>query len=194
MSQNWLWFAIGCGSLLWGCSFKLVIPSERTALEKQMLGEYKPIEDDVVLYTVVRSGNAGETGDQLDPYELARLNQKFNEDELVEFKDKQIIGETSDGMVAVLPGDVGTINTATALEKRLARILVAEENRDRNTIFKGLIAKNPDLTQADLASVKQSYAKSRQDEAKQNHWIQGEDGKWTLKSTVSAQKESQSDD
>jgi len=175
-----------------GCSFKFEVTSQRTALENQVMGSYKELDDDVVMSSSVRaldaSGNkkAVELSTLQERAVAARQNQEFNRDDIDELKSAQIIGELRDGTIAILPAGVGLADRATESQRALARLLVADENRDRAVIWSRIVQSNENLSSGDMPEVQRTFARSQRDQAKTGHWIQDESGKWLQKASAPA--------
>lgn len=173
------WFFIALLPWLTACTFNFEVVTPRTALENQIMGSYKELEDDLILVSSVRAG-AKQAKTEMVPGKRraldARENQEFNRDDIDELKDKQIIGETSGGTVALLPKAEGD-----GKDLRLAQLLVVEENRDREDVWRRIIEANENLSAKDLPEVRKTYAKLQRDSAKAGQWVQDEGGNWTKK-------------
>lgn len=165
--------------VLAGCQFNFEVTTPRTALENQVMGSYKELDDDLILVSSVRAGGKQAKAD-LSPSKRraldARQNQEFNRDDIDELKDKGVIGETAAGTVAMLPKAGGD-----AKDQHLAQVLVAEENKDREDIWKRIIDANENLSAKDLPEVRRTYAKLQRDTAKSGQWVQDEGGNWVKK-------------
>jgi hypothetical protein len=172
---------LACGAA--GCTFNFEVTSQRTALENQVMGAYQELEDDLVLISAVRAGEAKRNTASIPPTKRraldARANQDFNRDDIVELKELQVLGEAADGRVTLLPGGILKSDDKTAL--RLAQELVGEENGDREVIWTRIIAGNENLSAKDLPAVRKTYARLMRDQAATGHWYQDEDGKWRRK-------------
>ena len=183
-----------------GCTFKFDLTTEKTALENQVLGTYKTIDDELILVSAVRgdapaSDEEGADSGLIQSYHRARQNQQFNQDDLDELKDAGTIGEARNGELQVLSSALtGLKNTArkNTARKNTARKatgrnapshlvdrLVAEENRDRRTIWLHLIATDANLEAKDLPKIKRASAQVARDGAPPGHWIQSDDGSWS---------------
>jgi uncharacterized protein YdbL (DUF1318 family) len=165
------------------CTFNFELTSQRTALENQVMGAYKELDDDLVLVSSMRGPDdpapvvAPEEKKALD----ARQNQEFNRDDVDELKDKGVLGETAAGTVTVLPRGIGAADKVDAQLLKLAQALVTEENRDRDEIWKRIIASNANLGDKDMPAVRKTYAKMQRDTAAAGHWLQDDDGRWRRK-------------
>lgn len=166
------------------CTFKFDLTSQRTALENQVMGSYKELEDDLVLVSSVRAGDkttAAPLSEGQKRALLARQNQDFNRDDVDELKTKEIIGETKEGTIALLPPNLSQAVKVSGRDTQLAKTLVEEENQDRSFIWQRIIASNENLSAKDLPDVKRTYAKMQREAASAGQWVQSEAGAWQRK-------------
>lgn len=166
--------------ILIGCSFEFHVNSQRTTLEKQVLGSYQEIEEELVLVSSVRGAGPrarAELGSDRKKALMARMNQDFNRDDIDELKDKAIVGEANDGHVEILPQQFFD-KSAVQNDIELAKKLVPEENADRLVIWKHIIAANPNLDDKDLNQVQKTFARLQRERSSAGHYVQGSDGKW----------------
>ena len=177
-----------------GCSFKFAITSQRTALENQVMGSYKEIDDDVVLAASVRgvsSDGAKKKNAATDLQMLAlraKQNQDFNRDDIDEQKTAQILGESSDGLLVVLPSGTGFSSKASANTLEFCRVLSDEENRDREVVWNRIVQSNQNLTIKDMPEVRLTFAKMQFESGSAGHWFQNQKGTWFQKTAVEKSK------
>ena len=102
-------------------------------------------------------------------------SMKARNTEIMQFKDKGVIGETNDGMLAIrdMKGLGGE-------EIRTVKRLLRAENNDRETLYRELAVANK-IDPADIDKIKTVFAKTRKSKAKPGHWYHDEKGKWTQK-------------
>ncbi len=173
-----------------GCSFKFDLTSQRTALENQVLGSYNELDDDLILVASVRSLDSSGKKKEVEVSDLqaaalkARQNQDFNRDDIDELKLASILGESFDGQLVMLPENIGEKKSADQEQAKLARVLIDEENRDREVIWKRIIQSNENLSEKDMPEVKKTYAKMLHEKAAVGHWIQAEKGQWEQKTST----------
>lgn len=173
--------------LLSGCSFNFEITSQRTALENQIIGSYQELNDDVVVTSSVRSLDAKGQKKEVSVSRLqeeaikARQSQQFNLDDLDELKNLQILGEKNDGLVGVLPDNVGKVKEASSDNLKLAGVILKEENRDREVVWKRVIFSNESLSDKDLPAVKKAFVRLQRESARTGQWLQDEQEKWYQK-------------
>ena len=172
------------------CSFNFELTGQKTALENQVMGSYKELDDETVMLASVRgvdkNGKKKSPPPMSDPQKeaiAAKQDQDFNRDDIDDLKIKQIIGETMDGQISFLPKGIGMRDQIANSDEKLAKILIEEENRDREIVFKRLISANENLTSKDMDEVRRTYAKKQANEALPGHWLQNQDSTWTRKTT-----------
>lgn len=160
-----------------GCAFNFEVTSQRTALENQVMGSYKELDDELVLSGAVRGDGAAQT---VSPALKARQNQMFNTDEISELKDAGLLGEGADGYLKRISQRRPGIEVPRFLLETLDQ-LNKQENADRETIWRHMIAQNKNLSQRDLPNIGRSYAKIMREKTATGHWFQDEGGKWIQK-------------
>jgi hypothetical protein len=167
-----------------GCAIKLpkiTATGERTALENQIIGTYKSIEEEVWMVASVRSGTSS---DSIDLTEQKRMvleafqRQRFNADDISDFKRDGIAGENSAGLLE--------IRTSQRYEsdsdyRDLVDKIVREENQDRLLIMQRIIELHPEIDPDDRSKVGQVYARLKQEASPAGTWIQTLDGEWKKK-------------
>ena len=103
-------------------------------------------------------------------------SMKARNTEIMNFKDKGVIGETNDGMLAIRD-----MNDLGGEEIRTVKRLLRAENNDRETLYKELATANK-ISLSEINRIKTVFAKARISKAKPGHWHHDENGKWTQKS------------
>lgn len=173
----------GCAGNLFGINLTAV--GEKTALEKQVLGSYEQIGRDLSVYASVRgvdpSGSLKEPPPATESQQatMAALNnRRYNRDDLDILLSAGAIGEASNGLVVVR--DEATLK-ATSIGEELARQVIAEENKDRETILERLVATTPGVTEANREDVAWVFATLNHDLAPTGTPIQRRDGSWVIK-------------
>lgn len=172
-----------------GCSFNFELTSQKTALENQVMGSYKELDDDVIMMASVRgvskdgkkTKNNAPTSDNAKRAITAKQNQDFNRDDIDDLKQKQILGEAATGDLVLLPKDIGTAVSADSTDLVLAQALVKEENQDRATVVDRIVVSNENLSSKDLSAAKKAYQKKVIDDSPVGTWIQDDGGKWQRK-------------
>ena len=181
------WWLIIAGMGLAGCTFNFDVTSQRTALENQVMGTYKELDDDLILASSVRGlktkadAPAAKVSASKKSALDARQNQLFNQDDIDELKQQQILGEANGGTVVLLPRHLVKGEAPASKDYALAAQIAAEENRDRQAIWQRIIDSNEHLTARDLPNVKMTYAKMLRDNAAGGVWYQDDSGSWVQK-------------
>lgn len=106
-----------------------------TALEHQLLGVYRELDDDLVYASSVRGDFVSPSGSYEALKSLAlegRSLQRFNEDDLAELKAAGCLAETLDAKIVDRPCD-GVV-ADTGLQPTLQRV-IRDENRARSAIL-----------------------------------------------------------
>ncbi len=162
--------------------------SERTAMEKQILGSYRTIEEDAWMIASVRSTGGG----KVSSYDKPTINlptgkrealeafaeRKFNADDIEDFKKAETVGETAQGLLIIRSDQKYNEN---ADYRALVDTVVAEENRDRQIIMARLVEVNSTINPLDQTSVARVFAQMNQEASPPGTWIQKEDGNWVKK-------------
>ena len=145
-----LLLAVGM-SLMTGCfSFQFITVDEQTALEAQVLGSFAELEHNLVLVASVRSEGtdmASMPEGQRETYRAA-MNRQYNRDDITGLKNQGCLAELRDGRLGAHPCDA--TRKDAALDQRAVK-LVKEENRDRQTIFRYIIANSAELSENDMS-------------------------------------------
>ncbi|MCK6551006.1 hypothetical protein L6R52_34530 [Myxococcota bacterium] len=107
--------------------------AQPTALERQLLGEYERLDDDLVHASSIRGPGGAASYDVLRAEALGqRAIQRYNEDDLLELKREKCLAETMQATIVDRP--CAAAERDEAVRRRVARI-VAEENRARAAII-----------------------------------------------------------
>ncbi len=102
-------------------------------------------------------------------------SMKVRNTEIMNFKNKGVIGETNDGMLAIrdMEGLGGE-------EIRTVKRLLRAENNDREALYKELAVANK-IEPSEVGRIKTIFAKTRKSKAKPGHWYHDENEEWTQK-------------
>lgn len=176
-----------------GCAKKLSnlvavnveVVDEKTLLERQILGSYESLSEDLVLVASVRSvdkeGRLVPLPD-LPEGQRAALNamrvQEFYRDDVDRLKATGVLGEDKSGKLAVrkAPSD--------PQERELTETLVQAVNEARGVIIDRILETNEHLSENDRARVESTFASIQRDAAKAGEWVQDDDGKWRRKESA----------
>ena len=127
-------FAVVAASLGSGCVTIGTSVATPTALERQLLGVYEELDEDLRHAASVRGDGAGTpsfAGMRAKAVE-GRALQRFNEDDVAELKAAGCLAETLQGRIVDRPCEVAG-ETGESLQRRLTRV-VTDENRARDAI------------------------------------------------------------
>ncbi len=100
---------------------------------------------------------------------------KTRNSKVMHFKNKGLIGETYDGMLAIRD-----MSGLSGEDIRTIKRLLRAENSDRETLYKELAVANK-ISLSEISRIKTVFAKTRKAKGKPDHWFQDEKGKWTQK-------------
>lgn len=166
------------------CSFKapeVRVTGEMTALEHEVLGTYRQMEEDTWMVASTRSkDNVQEVKISPEKKKVldAMQDQKFNKDDIEEFKKLGYVGENNIGFLDLR--DVPEL--ADNPEKsEMVREIVDEENRSREIIMDRVIQLNDKLKNAVKENVSYVFAQMNQENSPVGTWIQQKLGEWVKK-------------
>ena len=155
------------------------ITGEKTALERQLIGEYHELEQDAWVTSTVMTPSKGNRkavinadGELLNAIQIRELNS----DIIRLYKDRGLIGEQNNGYIAI----VDEKKLQSLQESDAIRTIVQQENNARSIIFvKSSGATKSNETKAIQFAVE--FAKEQHAKAKKGDWIQNNDGRWVKK-------------
>lgn len=155
-----------------------------TALERQLLGAYEELDEQLASASSVRAGgNPNEVSfAKLEALALeARATQRFNEDDIGELKTAGCLAETLAAQVARRECTLESQDAAVA--RRLARI-VDEENRARRNILTWAgyeLARRegkPGPSKKEMADLTAAYQRLLYESAEKGHVVEREGGEF----------------
>lgn len=170
--------------LVSGCSIKapeVKVTGEKTALEQEVVGTYHQMEEDTWMIASTRA-EKGEGKVKISPEKRKVLEalqeQKFNKDDIDEFKRNGYVGENNQGFLE--------IRTSKELNKypekmKFVEEIVQEENNDREIIMGRVIELNDSLKKAVKKDILTIFARMNQDNSPKGTWTQTPDGSWVKK-------------
>ena len=165
------------------CSIKapeVRVTGEKTALEREVIGTYQQLQEDTWMIASKRSASnetvtvAPEKQRVLD----ALQQQKFNKDDVDEFKKKGYVGESNQGILEIRESKDLKANPGT---KTLVDQIVKEENASREVIMNRVVEINESLKQSVRQSILAIFAQMNQDNSPVGTWIQRQLGDWVKK-------------
>lgn len=174
-----------------GCTIKtpeVTFTSERTALEKQILGSYRTIEEESWMITSARSASGEEEKISIpDRPEIAVgrkaaleafINRKFNADDVEDFKMDGVVGEGLEGLLVLMPNQRYSEDESY---RTLVDRIVRQENSDRRAIMDRIADVNSIVNPVDRKAIERVFAQMNRDASPPGTWIQSDDGKWKKK-------------
>ncbi len=173
-------------ALFAACSIRapeVTVTGEKTALEREVLGTYSEIEMEADTWMVASTRAARGEGEVKISTEKQKVfealqEQKYNKDDIDEFKGKGYIGENNQGFLEIRPS--GELKGNPEKMKLISEI-VQEENADRRIIMERIVELKDALKKADTKDVFYVFAQIKQKDSPGGTWIQEQDGKWVKK-------------
>ncbi len=168
------WTDFGCMSI------RPQVVSQKTQLERQILGEFEQLEKDLIMVSSVRSKGAAEG--ELSPAHrealMAVMNRQFRRDDIEEYKRSKNAGEGLNGLLRFFPST--ETRSDNELEKRI-RKTIDEENRDREIIMRRVIDMHEGLDDNDLKTVRTMLGELNQADCREGDLIEDEEEGWIPK-------------
>jgi hypothetical protein len=168
-----------------GCSIKapeVRVTGEMTALEQEVIGAYNQMKEDTWMIASTRDSEDTTSQVSVSPEKKRVLealqNQKFNQDDIDEFKMKGYVGEKNDGTLMVRDLEKSDLEPE---KKKFIRELVAQENQDREIIMNRVIELKSSLEDSNRENILTVFAKMYQEDSVKGTWIQNPDGTWERK-------------
>lgn len=173
-----------------GCTIKppeVIITSEKTALENQLLGSTEKITDDPVSTAAVWSAATGYdqglynladtsvTSDEAARRRLmlAQIRRQTMQEYIAQLKRSGLLGERNDGFLRVM-------SDTTAQYDALARMVEAE-NRDRSVIMEFYGRSQGMTTEEELSAAKANFAEIMARVSPTGTWVENMQGDWSRK-------------
>lgn len=162
----------------------LNLTSEKTAVERQIIGDYMELEKDAwVISSVKTPHSSGRTKADItgDPELLkAEKVRSFHAERLAAYKSEGAAGEGSDGFAAYIQSEKYESDPA---QKKILLAVLDEENMARKIIFRrSLLAMNNVEPSADeIRAFGKIFADEQRVLAARGEWVQENSGKWVKK-------------
>lgn len=176
----------GCSSLgeipscCWISPPDINLTGQKTVIERQIVGDYRELEKDAWVVSSVKTNMAGRTGARDEEIFRAFKTRDDLLDIVRKYKDDGAVGESNLGLL----GYIGTPAYEREASKKKALLAVMEqENGARKVIFRKTLIKAGIAAPNDgqVASLGRRFAEEQRAFAKNNDWLQGNDGKWARK-------------
>lgn len=165
------------------CSIKapeVRVTGEKTALEREVLGTYHRMTEDTWMIASTRSEKSEkqEMSEEKKQVLDALQQQKFNKDDIDEFKRLGFIGENNQGFLEIRNQTTLQDDTNTF---KLVHEIVKEENNDREVIMNRVVELNQNLKNAVKENIMTIFAQMYQENSPIGTWIQQKVGEWGQK-------------
>lgn len=162
----------------------LNLTSDKTVVERQIIGDYMELEKDAWVISSVRTSNAsGRARSEVtgDPELLkAEKVRSFHAERLAAYKSEGAAGEGTDGFAAYIQSEKYESDPA---QKKILLAVLDEENMARKIIFRrSLVLMNAAEPSADeIKAFGRIFAGEQRVLAAKGEWIQENTGKWVKK-------------
>jgi uncharacterized protein YdbL (DUF1318 family) len=171
-------------TLTFSCSIRapeVRVTGEKTSLEREVVGTYEQMEEDTWMIASTRSERSEEEV-KISPEKRRVLEvlqeQKFNKDDVDEFKEKGYVGENNQGFLEIRSPEKVAENPE---EMELVQEIVREENNDREIIMERVIELNDNLKKSHREEIFGIFARMNQENSPSGTWIQKSNGDWVRK-------------
>jgi len=184
LSLHIIAFSITAGVIFAGCAIrlpKITATGERTVFENQIVGSYRMIEEEAWMAASLRAEGQSDSIAISQEKQIvleAILRQRFNADDVDDFKKLGIAGEKSDGLLSIRDEAFATADSAL---QALAQKVISEEIEDRKLIMNRLIELHPEIDASEKSKIGMVYAKLKQETSPSGTWIQEANGGWVKK-------------
>ncbi len=173
-----------------GCTIKpppIIVTSEMTSLEKQLLGTNELITDDPAALTAVwskdfaygvssyfESADSGyvDSGGKRRLI-LAQIRRQTIRDHIDQFKRNGLLGERANGFLVVIPDSLTGNDEITRI--------VAAENTDRAVIWEFYAVVSGEDPEESLPSIRENFAGIMIKSSPTGTWVEDQDGNWVRK-------------
>ncbi len=163
----------------------ITLTGEKTAIERQIIGDYKELEKDAWIVSSVKSsiqkgeGSSGISGGDMELLRAMKIRE-LHEPKIRKYKDEGAIGETNNGLIVYKKTSRYEKEKG---HKRILSIVIEEENSARKTVFmRSLISSGVEKpTEDEISSFGEVIAEEQRATAKKDDWIQEKSGRWVRK-------------
>ena len=184
-----IYFCQGCASTPSCCLIsvpKINLTGQRTVIERQIVGDYKEIEEDAwatsSLQTTVQQSKSKKTAAGGDRELFAAMKiREYHKDRIREYKNEGVIGESFTGYIEYR--SVKKYDKDKVLKRRL-NSLIKEENYARTTIFKRQYY-SANKKEANKLQYKMwggtYFSKEQEKKSAKGDWLKRKSGRWVQK-------------
>jgi uncharacterized protein YdbL (DUF1318 family) len=180
MKIKWIFILAVLGA---SCTIRIPdiqLTGEKTALQKQVLGEYEELESDDLIIASARLGKQGQamtfSGQKQTVLEAVK-NQKFRQDEIVQLKRDKIIGENNEGFLEI----VNPEKLDNPEEQARTEQLVEGENADRRIIYERSLAVMDIPGEWSRSKIDSLFAAEKRNQTESGTLVQNSQSEWIEK-------------
>jgi hypothetical protein len=165
-----------------GCRTTIVAidSGQKTALERQLMGQFEPLTDEQALASSVRAApdSTDLTADAVQARAtFARQRQLFNRDDVEDLKGLGCLGEAVDARLAARP----CAATKEESTRVLAAKMITEENADRAMLLDWVAAGHEAAAPAGRAQLATLYHHLLVNQSRAGDWFEEPAGAWQKK-------------
>lgn len=164
---------------------KISFTGKQSAIERQIVGEYKEIEKDAWIVSSIKttisrskSSESLSAGDK-ELYRALKVIE-FHQMKIRSYKNEGALGESYNGYISYRPINKYERNKH---EKEILFKIIDEENRARLTVFKRTLflrlKRQP--AEDEISSFGQSFAREMRAMGQKGDWVQNKNSNWTFK-------------
>lgn len=179
--------------LMAGCTLAKIdveVTSERTTLERQVLGTYNTLDSEMLMVASVRGrhddqGKRAFAEKSADHREAVRAMQtlEYHSDDLMLFKSHGWVGENHKGLIEPMKSQAPKIQEAldrvgSGITEAEFDSIIEEVNRARMVVMRRVIETNDGLTREDLPKIEAIFAQMKREIAQSGDWVEMEEGQW----------------
>ena len=160
------------------------LTGEKTAIERQIVGDYMELEKDAWTLSSIKTttGNKNISGRISGDPELFRFIKirEFHYDKIKEYKSEGAIGEAGTGYIKYMETKK---YEASPAEKKILLTVIDEENTARSGIFSRslFLSRGGEPAKSEIDSFGRAFAEEQRGLASKDEWIQENSGNWGRK-------------
>ncbi|MCP4136257.1 MAG: YdbL family protein [bacterium] len=161
------------------------LTGQKTAVERQIVGDYKELEKDAWAVSSVKStvqkSKGGDATAGGDPELFKALKvREFHKEKIREYKTEGALGETNTGYVKYMKVSKYEKN---GVEKDELLTVIKNENMARKKIFERVlfVTKKKEPLEGDINAYGRLFAEEQRNIAEKSDWVQKKSGAWGRK-------------
>ena len=156
------------------------ITSQKTVIERQIVGDYRELEKDAWIISSVRTNLYAPGSDRDRELFESMAARDANSEKIRAYKDEGALGEGGDGYLHY----IGTPRyQEDARRKKQLADVIQQENQARKAIFRRLLVRagKASPSDGDIGAFGRRFAEEQRAFAKEKDYIQDNTGKWVRK-------------